>query len=936
MIKWLLAGSIAGALVFSSYGQSENKVLDSLYRELDKHTAQDTNRVLLLHSICLQEQVGTNQKNKALAEESLALSQKLNYTKGIGLSLRNLALHYRGIGDYDQAAKYAYEMATAMEHTTQYKLYGQSYSLLGMIFDSAGDKKKAEEYSLKALDILLKHHITRSAGYAQDNLGDLYRRLNKLELAEKYHQQALDQRLKDNDTEALIQSYAQIALIHQRRKQYDKAIASIKKSMELQEKIGLVDNEFTAGNYNNLGEVYYLMGRFQEAEPLLLKAVEYAKRARHKANIIAIYETLVQMEKARGHYQQAMHYLTIRDQYKDSVFTETKEREFAKMQTLYETAKKNQTIKDLENEQSAQRLKQWLLTGGILIILIASSVIYLQQRAHNKKTNALLQTQHELNARLQETDQLKSRFFANISHEFRTPLSLIITPVEDELRKNNQLTPVIKNLFSQVNRQAHQLLSLVNDLLDLTKLDAKKMELTVKQGNLAHFMQLLTASFDSLAESKKISFQKRINLPVEVVWFDAEKIEKILNNLLINAFKFTPPGKSISIDVAQSKESGNILITVADKGIGIAAEEQAHIFTSFYQVRNATDDLNGTGLGLALVKELVDLYKGTIRLESNIGEGTTITVTLPATAETLAHAHFMEGDIKQEVLSPVVTTRMEQADEELEDEEGLGNQPTVLIVEDHDELRHFISSIVKEKYAVITAKDGEEGWAMAAEQVPDLIISDVMMPRMSGTELCEKIKTDERTSHIPVILLTAKADLESRLTGLKTGADDYLAKPFSSEELSVRTHNLLELRKKLAEKYKQQISSPTQASSILPESPQEPSMEERFLNKARERVLANLGNAAYGVEEFATDMNVSRTQLFRKLKAIVSLSPNEFINEIRLLRAAEMIKAKTDNLSQIAYAVGFNEQSYFSKCFKKKFGVTPSAYAADHSKGVAV
>jgi signal transduction histidine kinase/DNA-binding response OmpR family regulator/Flp pilus assembly protein TadD len=923
-----------GVVVFSSFGQSSNKVLDSLYRELDKHTAQDSNRVLLLSAICLQEQVGTNQKNKALAEESLALSQKLNYTKGIGLSLRNLAQHYRGIGDYDQAAKYAYQMATVLEPTRLYKFYGQSYALLGFIFDSAGDLKKAEEYSLKALDIFLQHHITRSAGYAQDNLGYLYRKLNKLELAEKYHQQALDLRLKENDTEALIQSYAQIALVHKARKQYDKAIASIKKSMELQEKIGLVDNEFTAGNYANLGEVYYLTGRFNEAEPLLLKAVAYAKLSHHKANIISIYETLVQMEKARGNYKQAMHYLTIHDQYKDSVFTETKEREYAKMQTLYETAKKNQTIKELENEQAAQRLKQWLLTGGILMILVASFVIYLQQRAHNKKTHALLQTQHQLNARLQETDQLKSRFFANISHEFRTPLSLIITPVEDELRKNNQLPPVTRNLFSQVNRQAHQLLSLVNDLLDLSKLDAKKMELWVKQGNLAHFMQLLTASFDSLAESKKIAFEKRINLRDEVVWFDGEKIEKILNNLLINAFKFTPSGKSVSIDVTQDSGKGTIGITVADKGIGIAAEEQEHIFTSFYQVRNSADDVNGTGLGLALVKELVDLYKGTLHLESKIGEGTTITVTLPATIETLAHAHFQEGVVKQQALTPVITTTVEQAEEETADANEQPGQPTVLIVEDHDDLRHFISSIVKEKYAVIAAKDGEEGWTLATEHMPDLIISDVMMPRMSGTELCEKIKTDERTSHIPVILLTAKADLESRLTGLKTGADDYLAKPFSTVELSVRAHNLLELRRKLAEKYKQQIGSAAPALSILPESPQEPSMDERFLNKARERVLANLDNSAYGVEEFATDMSLSRTQLFRKLKAIVGMSPNEFINEIRLLRAAEMIKAKTDTLSQIAYAVGFNEQSYFTKCFKKKFGVTPSVYAADHGKEV--
>jgi signal transduction histidine kinase/DNA-binding response OmpR family regulator len=929
MIKWLLTGWVMGGLVFSGYAQGSQKKLDSLYLELDKHTAEDTNRVLLLSRICLIEQVGTNEKNKALAEESLALSQKLNYDKGIGLSLRNLAQHYRVIGDYDQAAKYAYWMATAMEHTTQYKLYGQSYTLLGIIFESAGDLKKAEEYELKALDIFQQHHRLRDVGYAQDNLGSLYRSMDKLELAEKYHQQALDLRLKEKDTIALIQSYAQIALVYKRRKQYEKAILSIKKSMELQEKIRLLDNSFLTANYNNLGEIYYLMGRFNEAEPLLIKAAEYARLSRNKMNSISAYETLVQMEEARGNYKQAMRYLTLRDQYKDSVFTETKDREYAKMQALFETTKKNQTIKELENEQAAQRLKQWLLIGGILIILAASLVIYLLQRAHNKKTNDLLQTQHQLNEQLKENDQMKSRFFANISHEFRTPLSLIISPVEDKLRAGS-VTEEDKGFLKLVSRNARQLLNLVNQLLDLTKLEAGKMELIVKKGDLAEWFHVLMASFDSLAESKKINFTKSISLTEQENWFDAGKVEMIVNNILFNAFKFTPAQGTVSFSVTQEEATGKLTIRVSDTGPGIPAREQQYLFTPFHQATNLNDDQHrGTGLGLSLVKELVTLYHGHLHFESTEGKGTTFTITLLTRVEELAHAKIIDLPADTTTLLSHIHSHesvpVEEDDESLEEAEHLKAE-TVLIIEDNADLRKFIASTLG-GYSVLTASDGEEGFGLAAEHIPDLIISDVMMPKMNGIALAEKIKSDERTSHIPVILLTAKADLESRLEGLKTGADDYLAKPFSTEELSIRVHNLIDQRKKLAEKFKSSFGvAPATAVTSAP-APKVHSLDDRFLEKARQVVEANIDNPQFGVEQFAESMNLSRAQLFRKLKAIIGMSPNEFINDLRLQRAAEMIKAKTDTVSQIAYSVGFSEQSYFAKRFKKKFGVTPSVFA---------
>jgi pentatricopeptide repeat protein len=919
-------------LVISSLAaQAQGKELDSLKTELQKHPQEDTLRAKIIRYIFFYERAINLESAKNYAEQALHISEKINDLKGLSYSYGNLAYCYMKQGDFEKAIEYAHLMEKCSEKANFNRTKIQSLQLLGSIYFSDKNYPKSLEQYRKGEALLRKTSMKLDLAYVLNDMSTLYSHIKQYDSAESCSLESLKLLAEIGDTESMPGAYANLVDVYVSREQYDKAIEIIEKSFELLNRQKLVNSLVRATNYSNLGIIHTQTGHFKEAEAALQQAETLAKDL-DKNTLLEVYGFRIQLEKARGNFKEAFRYDDLKDNLRDSLFNQERAAQIATIQTRFEVEKKEQMIQSLQQQEQIHNLKQWLLAGGLILVVATSLLIYFLQRTNHKKVEHLLSVQQDLNFKLQETDQLKSRFFANISHEFRTPLSLIITPVEDELRKNNQLAPVTKNLFSQVNRQANQLLSLVNDLLDLSKLDAKKMELRVKQGNLAHFMQLLTASFDSLAESKKISFEKRINLPEEMVWFDPEKIEKILNNLLINAFKFTPSGKSISIDVWKDSVKGSVTILVADKGIGIATEEQAHVFSSFYQVRNSADDLKGTGLGLALVKELVDLYKGSIHLQSNIGEGTTITVTLPATAEALAHAHFMEGDIKQEELSPVITiTQTEQTEEETEDANERPNQPTVLVVEDHDELRNFISSIVKEKYTVIAAKNGEEGWALATEQLPDLIISDVMMPLMSGTELCEKIKTDERTSHIPVILLTAKADLESRLTGLKTGADDYLAKPFSTEELSIRSHNLLEQRRKLAEKYKQQISSPPPALFILPESPQEPSLDERFLNRARERVLANLDNSTYGVEEFATDMNLSRAQLFRKLKAIVSMSPNEFINEIRLLRAAEMIKAKTDNLSQIAYAVGFNEQSYFAKRFKKKFGVTPSVFASEHS-----
>jgi DNA-binding response OmpR family regulator/nitrogen-specific signal transduction histidine kinase len=565
---------------------------------------------------------------------------------------------------------------------------------------------------------------------------------------------------------------------------------------------------------------------------------------------------------------------------------------------------------------------------GLFIVVLTSLIIYVLQRSHNRRIGSFLEIQRSLNLKLQETDQLKSKFFANISHEFRTPLSLILAPVEEKLLSPG-LVSTDKESFTLIRRNATRLLSLINQLLDLSKLEVGKMELKVQKGDVKKFIGEVAASFDSWADQKEIRFIKYLKGDFSNGWYDGDKVEKIVINLLSNAFKFTPPGGTVELSVCNVSACEELNLRVTDTGKGIAPEDLPNIFSPFYQSKYTADDGQpGTGLGLSLVHELVKIYGGNVSLESKINVGTEFSITLPVTENRFPPSSFMEAQRGQDparMLSSDINKSASTDNSKLEVETSIEKEDVILIVEDSDELRNFISHNLSYSFQTIVARNGEEGFTMAINHLPSLIVSDVMMPELDGLHFAEKIRSDERTCHIPIILLTAKADLESRLEGLETGADDYLSKPFSTAELRVRIKNLIEQRKKLAIKYRIRLNEPNPANYV-------PSLDEKFLQKAKTIVEKNIGDASFGVEKMADEIHLSRAQLFRKLKAIAGISPNEFINDLRLEKAAALIEAKADILTQISYAVGYNEQSYFAKRFRKKFGVSPREYAAKADK----
>ncbi len=528
--------------------------------------------------------------------------------------------------------------------------------------------------------------------------------------------------------------------------------------------------------------------------------------------------------------------------------------------------------------------------------------------------------------KLHEVDEMKSRFFANLSHEFRTPLTLIFGPAKDIIDGTKELKT--KENAGIIKRNASRLYSLVNQLLDLSKLEAGKMKLEASEQNIMPLLKGLVLSFSSLAERKKITLNFNTIEENLNVYIDKDKVEKIISNLLSNAFKFTPEGGKIDFTVEKLIEDAEIRI--ADNGIGIAKERLDKIFDRFYQVDGShTRESEGTGIGLALTKELVELHKGKIEVESEYGKGTTFKVLIPLGKDHLKPEEIVEKDLPEETEITVEETELiteiksgkEKTDIDILLETG---KPLLLIVEDNSDVRKYIISHLEDDYRILEAVDGEDGLKEALKHIPDLIISDIMMPKMDGFELCEKLKTDERTSHIPVILLTAKATDKDKTEGYETGADDYIMKPFDAVVLKVRIKNLIEQRRKLREHFKKEGLIELEDKEIT-------SLDKKFLQKAIEIINKNLSDTSFNVELFAEELSMSRRNLDRKLIALTGESPSDLIKRVRLIRASKLLTQKFGNISEIALEVGFSNPAYFSKCFREQFGLTPSEYETNHT-----
>ena len=554
----------------------------------------------------------------------------------------------------------------------------------------------------------------------------------------------------------------------------------------------------------------------------------------------------------------------------------------------------------------------------LLCVVLAGFLLYLWyrnqqqiQRRLESEVRIRTATIRAQTEKLEEMDEVKTRLYTNITHEFRTPLT-VIYGMADLIKEDEKAPELIK-------RNAHNLLDLVNQMLDLQKLESGHLKLDLIQGDIVRFVAYVSESFRSIGELKNLQFHFLEDPRSLVTDFDPNKLARVLSNLFSNAIKFTPEGGNIYLQLSKSSDDQEIILRLRDTGIGIPTDKLSDIFNRFYQVDDSTTRAGqGTGIGLTIVSEFVKLMQGSVEVRSTPGLGTTFEIRLPISNDAPMSDPLKDISSISANSSSLHTSRQNGVNGTLSGNASVG--PSVLIVEDNPDVIHYVGNSLKDHYQVTIAMNGEEGIHKALEMVPDLIVSDVMMPIKDGFELCDYLKNDVRTSHIPIILLTAKADMESRITGLNRGADVYLEKPFHKEELLIQMDNLVQLRRQLQERYSTLEPPPVTNDPDI-------RIEDVFVEKLQRVLLDNISDDSFDITALCTTLKISRSQLHNKLKALTGLSTSHYIRQFRLVEAKKLLKENhAFNISEIAFEVGFKDPKYFSKLFKQQFGMSPSEW----------
>lgn len=590
------------------------------------------------------------------------------------------------------------------------------------------------------------------------------------------------------------------------------------------------------------------------------------------------------------------------------------------------------TVSEIRIEVLPPWYKTWWAYS--LYLAVFSALLYLFY--YFSLATAKLKNELDFEQRNHEKDlelsQRKLTFFTHISHEIKTPLTLILSPIE-KLLDNRTLNNKVQHQLQLIHRNGERLMQLTSQLLDYRKFETGNMRLQALEADMVKFNREIVAMFHPYANSKGVSLQLLTPHKEIKIWFDSDKMEKVMYNLIANALKFTPAGGTVLVrlDIAKNNDREELILQVQDNGIGIAPENLTNIFEQFQYYNTHGLNHKGTGLGLTFSKGLVEMHYGKIEVSSTVAtaeiEGKTVfKVVLP-----MGNSHLQPDELLMEAVNSEDIIAYQQAapleldaDTVIQKENLLTateqQKLVLLIVEDNQEVLQFVAGHFSTHFKVLTAIDGTSGWEQAKAALPDLVISDVMMPGITGIELCAKIKSDPVTSHIPVVLLTAREALLFKIEGLETGADDYIVKPFNLKYLEARVWNLLESRRKLREKFSRNMT-------LQPTNIALSSLDEKFLEKAIKYVEQHMGKDTLGVEELSREVGMSKTTLYRKLKALTNQNTNEFIRTIRLNRAAQLLLQQKLNVSEVAYHVGFNDQDYFRKCFKEQFGTTPKDYA---------
>lgn len=771
---------------------------------------------------------------------------------------------------------------------------GFTLSFIGDVYESLGNYEEAENHQLEAFEVFKDFGDQYQQAFIKGKLASLEKRKGNYTKALQLVSEGLAYYRKRNSPLQIAGFLVIQSNIYATIGQWDKALQAgeeaITLNKQLKSKLG------TIRALINQSQILSKKQLFNESNALAREAETMAYAQNSYEELKQIYEVLIANAESETLYKDAFEN-TKQLQVVIDTLSKRENLILAKdLEAKYQTNQKEKEIDLLKSKndliKAQQKNQQYLFWGVFIFSLLVIATLFLLYR-NRQKTNK----------RLEELDLAKTTFFQNISHEFRTPLSLIYGPV-DRIISENKLPESEKEDLHLVKRNAQRLNELVNQILDVSKLEANQWQLRVSEIEVTPLLKAIASSFQFQAQQKQLQFNFNIS-QTNLIWLDKDVIEKVTTNLLSNAIKYTPSGGKVNLQTWVDQE--NIYIKVENNGRHFTEKELSNVFNRFIQL-NTTNNNVGSGIGLALVKQLVEICKGSIKVSNTKEDCICFEIQLP---------------IKKSAYQTHQIIALPETEEFLENEANRIDEnsefPILLIVDDHQDIRAFIKSSFQNTYQVIEASDGALGLQVAFSIIPDIIISDVMMPKVSGTELCKQLKEDERTSHIPIILLSAKDDIESNFQGIEVGADDYMPKPFSYKLLKSKLQNLIASRQKLRDRYsKEIILKPTDIAIN--------SAEERFIEKMKEVLDINLTDDSFSAEKFSEEMTMSRMQLHRKLKALTGLSTTEFLRTERLKAAIVLLKDVSLNINEIGYQVGFSSPSYFTKCFKEMFGMLPSEY----------
>lgn len=845
-------------------------------------------------SLATLRQQGKNERDASRYDEALRLHIRgLDMARTVGDSsewiqaLNNIATDYRRMGMLDVAQSYHYQALTLCDESadTTYQMRKnrvKALNGLGNIYLSIYSYDDADSVFRQALEG--EHQLGSATGQAINyaNLGSIYSARGDDEKALDYYRQSMFYNKQDSNLLGMALCHLYFGNIYEKRQQYSLALREYEQSDRMM--TDLKDLWHALEPRLALASVYYHTHEDAKAQALLDRADATARQINSWEHIVEVHRLYFQLMQRQGRYREALDHHLVATAYQDSILDNEKLDRIHNIGINIERTRQQEMVNMAQNElQTEKRIRQqsaWLFGLTVILLLAVISALLYGQRMRHRSMEMM-----------REASRLREDFFTNITHEFRTPLTVILG-LSRKIRENTEVPESVSDKASTIERQGNRLLTLVTQLLDISKVKSVIGEPNWQHGNICAQVAMLLETYIDYAANRGVTLKYHYDQAIEMD-FVPDYVNKVMSNLVSNALKFTPNGGTISVNLYQRGD--RLHIDVSDTGHGISSDKLAHIFEPFYTTGDM-GEAKGTGIGLALTQEIISHLDGTITAESQVGKGTTFHIVMP---------------IQNRSADPVTETEI-----------GNSGKPIIVVAEDNADVADLLCTQLEPFYEVVAARDGVEALKRAGEIIPDLVITDVMMPNMDGMALARAIRANDLTAHIPIIMVTARVTEQDRIEGIKAGADAYLVKPFNTEELLTRVAKLLEQRIMLRDKYAQTI---TQAPVT------DDAIEDHFLARVEQVIVAHINKGEdITVTMVADDLNITARQLHRKVTGLINQSPAALIRITRINCAKTIMAAKPEMpLKSVALACGFTDYSHFAKVFRTVTGISPTAWTAE-------